>query len=65
MADACRNCKFFHAAGDTNGECRHDPPAAAMIGPQQIVGFWAPTAGGNWCGKFEKALVLVSRGHNQ
>lgn len=65
MAIACRDCKFYAPTDDSSGNCRHDPPIGFPSGPNQFSSFWPPVLPGFWCGKYEKALVLVPRGMNQ
>lgn len=57
----CSNCKFFKMLGATKGECRFNPPEAALIpsGPNQMsrACYWPYTEPGDWCGKYEADLT--------
>lgn len=62
-AKACRNCEHFEppASGSRCGQCRINPPIAALVpvpaklGPNgiQAIADWPPVLPNQWCSKFE------------
>ena len=52
----CKNCACWNIQRDESGQCRKNPPAAALIPTQGIggqtlavVSFWPETKSEDWC----------------
>lgn len=57
---SCKFCKTFNPLDETHGQCRKEPPEAALVPVQGIGGqsaavmsYWPQVKNDDWCGAFE------------